>query len=122
MIETLKGPKQTKARKAHVCNFCGCTIPVGEIYNLSTHVFNGELYDWKSHQKCSELVSMLNMEGDEGVTLADFYEYITNAFARIWNEMDPEMAESKDFVTPEFSKQSDFVYNHLKQKEVGHVH
>lgn len=117
MIKTLKGPKKVKAKKAHVCSFCGCTITVAEIYFLSTHVFAGELYDWKSHKKCSDMVSMLNMEGDEGVTGEDFYEYIRDAFEKIWDEIDPEMAESKDFVTPEFSKQRDFVYNHLKQKE-----
>lgn len=115
-METLRYGK-VKARKAHVCSFCGCTISVGAKYWRSAHKANGELYDWKSHQKCSELVSMLNMEGDEGVTLADFYEYITDAFDKIWDEMDPEIAESKDFVTPEFSKQVDFVYNHLKHKE-----
>ena len=115
-METLRYGK-VKARKAHVCSFCGFTIPVGATYWHSTHKANGELYDWKSHEKCAELVEMLNMEGDEGVTLADFYEYITDAFDKIWDEIDPEMAESKDFVTPEFSKQRDFVYNHLKHKE-----
>lgn len=118
MIETLKGPKKTKARKAHVCSFCGCIIPVGEIYNLATYKFD-EIYDWKSHQKCSELVSMLNMEGDEGVTLADFYEYIIDAFDKIWYELDPDLFCSDKFVIPEFSKQRDFVYNHLKQKEAA---
>lgn len=116
-METLRYGK-VKARKAHVCSFCGCTISAGATYWRSAHKANGELYDWKSHEQCAELVDMLNMEGDEGVTGEDFWECITDAFEDIWDEIDPEMAESKDFVIPEFSKQVDFVYNHLKHMEV----
>ena len=112
-METLRYGK-VKARKAHVCSFCGCTIPVGETYWRSAHKANGELYDWKSHEQCAELVDMLNMEGDEGVTGEDFYEYITDAFEWIWDDIDPGI--DPDFEIPEFSKQVDFVYSHLKTK------
>lgn len=30
-LEVINEIRNVKARKAHVCNWCGCTIPVGEI-------------------------------------------------------------------------------------------
>ena len=57
------------------------------------------------------------MEGDEGVTMADFCNYITDAFCFICDEIDPEMRGRKDFVIPEFRTQVDFIYARLKLKE-----
>lgn len=108
-METISDPKQVKARKAHVCNWCGCTIHVGETYNTATYKYD-EVYTWKSHLKCMDLVSALSMEGDEGISAETFYEYITEEFSSIWRELDEELYESKDFVIPDFKEQVAFVY------------
>jgi len=109
-IEIINDTKKVKARKAHVCNWCGCTIPVGEVYQTQTLKYD-DIYVWKNHLKCSELVSALKMEGDEGVTGEDFYEYITEEFREIWRKLDNELYESKDFVIPSFKEQVEFVYS-----------
>ena len=108
-MQTISEPRQVKARKAHVCNWCGCTIPVGEKYNTATYKYD-EVYIWKSHLKCMDLVNALNMEGDEGISGETFYEYITEEFRNIWRELDEELYESKDFMIPDFKEQVAFVY------------
>lgn len=108
-IETISEPKQVKARKTHICNWCGCSISVGEAYNTATYKYDN-IYTWKSHLKCMELVNTLDMEGDEGVTGEDFHEYITEEFSNIWRELDNELYESDEFVIPEFKQQVAFVY------------
>lgn len=54
-METLTYPKETKAIKEHICNFCNSRIPKGDTYFKSTHKFDGMVYDWKSHKHCSEI-------------------------------------------------------------------
>jgi hypothetical protein len=83
---------------------------VGEMYHTQTLKYD-DIYVWKNHLKCAELVSKLNMEGDEGVTSEDYYEYITEEFRQIWIKLDSELYESKDFVIPSFKEQVDFVYS-----------
>ena len=56
------------------------------------------------------------MEGEEGVTMEDFYEYITEEFRRIWIDLDPDLFDSKDFVIPAFKEQVEFVYSKKCQK------
>ncbi len=111
MLETINETKVVTARKAHVCNYCGCIIPVGEKYLTGVFKYDNMIYAWKNHGKCAELVSALNMEGEEGVTCEDFYEYITEEFRIIWNKLDPDLFDSKDFVIPSFKEQVEFVYN-----------
>lgn len=111
MVEIINETKLVKARKAHVCNYCGCIIPVGEKYYGGVFKYDGRIYAWKSHTRCDELVNALNMEGDEGVTGEDFYEYIKEEFMNIWNKLDPDLFDSKDFVIPSFKDQLDFVYS-----------
>lgn len=108
-MEIINSTKEVKARKAHVCDWCGCTIPVDEKYHTQT--LKGDyIYVWKNHIKCGELVRELNMDGDEGISGEDFYEYITDEFDNIWRKLDEEFYESKDFVIPEFKDQVSFVH------------
>jgi hypothetical protein len=109
-IEFIKPTKNVKARKAHVCNYCGCAIATGETYQTQTLKYDN-IYVWKNHLKCAELVSELNIQGDEGVTSEDFYEHITEEFRQIWIKLDEEFFESKDFVIPSFKEQVEFVYS-----------
>ena len=109
-LEVINSRRKVKARKAHVCNWCGCTIHVGEEYHTETLKCD-DIYVWKSHIKCGELVRELDMEGDEGISLEDFYEYITDEFDTIWRKLDEELYESKDFVIPDFKGQVEFVHS-----------
>jgi len=77
-METLTYPKETKARKEHSCNFCSYKIREGEVYIKSTHAYDGQVYDWKTHKNCAEIASRLKMydDCDEVVTQDDFMETI----------------------------------------------
>lgn len=77
-METLTYPKETKARKEHGCNFCSFKISEGEVYIKSTHVYDGQVYDWKTHKHCAEIANRLKMydDCDEGLTQDDFMETI----------------------------------------------
>lgn len=79
-MKTLSNGKETKARKEHKCNFCGGRIPIRDKYINSTHVYDGEIYDWKTHTYCDKLASDLNMydDCDEGVTQDDFVQYVSD--------------------------------------------
>lgn len=74
-METLTYPTETKAIKEHSCNFCAEKITKGETYLKSTHKYDGEVYDWKTHKHCAELAERLKMydDADEGVT-DDFFQ------------------------------------------------
>ena len=116
MVEIINATEIRTARKAHVCNWCGCTIPVGEKYMTGVFKYDGMIYSWKNHKRCDELVAKLNMEGDEGVTGEDFYEYITEEFRKIWQKIDPDIMDNKDFKIPSFKEQVEFVYEQRCQK------
>jgi len=77
-METLTYPKETKAIKEHSCDFCACRIPKGDTYIKSTHKYDGQVYDWKTHKHCAEIADRLKMYDhcDEGVTQDDFMETI----------------------------------------------
>lgn len=77
-METLTYPKETKARKEHTCDFCSNKIREGEFYIKSTHVYDGQVYDWKTHKHCAEIAHRLKMYDncDEGVTQDYFMESI----------------------------------------------
>lgn len=77
-METLTYPTETKAIKEHSCNFCAEKITKGEIYIKSTHKYDREVYDWKTHKHCSEIATRLKMydDADEGVTDEIFQETI----------------------------------------------
>lgn len=113
-LEVINEMRNVKAIKAHVCNLCGCTILVGEIYQTQTLKYD-DIYTFKNHIKCMEVAHKLKMfdECDEGVTCADFYEYVTDEFRDIWRKLDNEIYESKDFKIPEFKQQLEFVYKQM---------
>ncbi len=57
-VETLDC-KTRKARKEHRCDYCGGIIKKGEAYDWSKNIYDGILYEWKSHEKCSFLCEQL---------------------------------------------------------------
>ena len=67
------------ARKEHKCMWCGDTIKVGEKYERSTLIYDGQIYDWVCHLECRKITGLLNMfdyYNDEGVTTDCFQESI----------------------------------------------
>lgn len=80
-METLS-QKKVKARKDHKCNYCCEVINSGEIYQNSSHVYDGTVYTWKAHQMCCDIASHLDMYSwcDEGVTQEDFHTFIREKY------------------------------------------
>ena len=69
---------EQKAKKEHICDYCGIKIKVGEIYENQTNVVDNELYHWKSHLVCLKVAEKLEMFDystcDEGLSNEDFHE------------------------------------------------
>lgn len=110
-VKEIGNRRKIVARKSHICNWCGCAIDVGETYQAQTLVDEGEIYRWKNHIKCDELVTELDMEGDDGITAADFYEYISDAYKELLRKTNAESFTHNNFVIPSFKDQVDAVYN-----------
>lgn len=72
-----------KSRKKHICDFCTGTIEVKKNYERQTNIYDGEIYNWKTHLHCSFIASHYQMyDGCEeyGLTTEDFGEYINEIF------------------------------------------
>ena len=68
--------KERKARKPHVCDYCGKTIEKGEAYEWAKLKYDGTIYEWKNHKKCGFIASELwsYIDPDNGMTEEDFQE------------------------------------------------
>ena len=76
-METIR-TATVKARRIHVCDYCGCEIPKGERYKRSVNVFDGKPYTWKSHLRCAELCGKIwdYVDPDEGMTGESFIDAV----------------------------------------------
>jgi len=79
-MEILKD-KLVKARKSHICFFCGQKISKGEIYNYHVNTSDG-LVVIKLHKDCKEISIKLDMYDhcDEGLTPDLFWDSIGEAY------------------------------------------
>ena len=79
---------QHKARKPHVCEYCGFSIQPGELYQRDFINNSGEVYEWKSHADCYELTGDLKMmdHADEGITADLFYECVNDYYNQEVND------------------------------------
>ncbi len=78
-MDTLSYGKR-KANKDHKCDYCNGIIKKGETYKWSTHV-DDDVYTWKAHLHCQELVSLLDIDyGVNGISQDCFYEYVNEYF------------------------------------------
>lgn len=77
-MQTISSAQLTKARKQHMCDFCGERISIGEKYMKATHV-DDYIYDWRAHVYCNKLSHTLKMynECDDGVTAEYFQEDVS---------------------------------------------
>lgn len=63
MVQVLKNIKPI-ARKEHKCMFCGGAIPIGVKYDKQICVYDGSVYDWVTHEECSNIAHELDMYDD----------------------------------------------------------
>lgn len=65
-----------KARKSHRCDWCNGAIEKGESYEYQTYIWDGHIYDWKSHEACSRVVSAIwdYADPDDGMDSDSFYD------------------------------------------------
>ncbi len=100
MIEIINGPKKVKARKSHLCDFCGRRIEKNEIHN--TEVMKDDyIYSWKSHLKCLDIAHELRMYDettDDGLTSDDFWTYITEEYISLKGPKNAAYGDQLDYV------------------------
>lgn len=97
-MKTLSYPKEVKARKEHRCSFCNERITKDTIYMKSTHIYDGRVYDWKTHNHCNKLAHRLNMydhHDEDGVGMDDFMEHVSCKHGDILIEQIPEKDRPK---------------------------
>jgi len=86
MVTSLKESKP-KAIKEHICSYCGKLIIKGETYNNAFYVDGNDIWQWKSHISCQDLVNKFAsreyqcLDRDEPVGENEFYESC-NLFCR----------------------------------------
>ncbi|QVK19680.1 hypothetical protein KHQ81_15650 (plasmid) [Mycoplasmatota bacterium] len=91
--------KNVKARKEHICSWCGGVINKGEFYENSTVVNDGSFYIWKAHLKCNELTHKLDMwdcDDGDGLTSDDFGNCVLEFLYRELNDEEYEKITEKD--------------------------
>jgi len=110
MNQTIES-KEVKARKEHRCDWCCGIIPIGEVYDRQTFVYDGDIATWKSHISCGALASKLGWfdECDEGLSEGDFYEEVRVKYMDVMSEEFNEIYERPDFVYPPFLEQLQFL-------------
>lgn len=110
------GTTQSISIKEHICDFCNQKIEKGIKYNNSTCKFDSIVYSWKAHMSCFDLTGILAMEGDEGITSDDFWEYVTDAFLKLSDpSRDSEFDQTKKYTAIE---RLDYVKFRLKLTEL----
>lgn len=74
MVEIISD-KDSKARKPHICDYCGETIEAGEVYNHCV-IKGDDIYTWDAHMVCKSVASDLwdYIDPWEGMTADDFQE------------------------------------------------
>lgn len=75
MIETIER-KIRKARKKHICDYCGEPIEKGDLYEWTKEIFDGEFYEWKCHPECAAIASVIwdYVEPDDGMHSDEFLD------------------------------------------------
>lgn len=68
------------ARKVHHCGGCGVIIKIGERHHVSTNVWDGRVYDWRTCEAChrDNIVGEVYFwagSPDEGVDIESAWEW-----------------------------------------------
>ena len=117
MYENL-GMVVRKARKPHKCDWCRQVIEKGEQYEYQKYVYDGKIYDWKTHLACSRVASAIwdYVEPDEGMTDDEFADGCQEVCQRFicpdcpkWNK---EYEECEDDESYCIDKMDEFFQTH----------
>lgn len=75
MVELIER-RDKKARKPHLCDYCGGFIDKGEIYDYQKNIYDGTFYEWHSHLACSRVASAIwdYCDPDEGMSDQEFQD------------------------------------------------
>lgn len=114
MLETITPVHDARARRQHVCMFCGGPINKGSIYQYAVYKYDGVIYGWKNHVRCGDVIRYFNIEGDEGITASNFAEGVDNAYYDMMSEHYNETYESNTFVMPPFMERLNAICFHYK--------
>ena len=104
------------ARKAHKCDYCGENIEKGEKYNVATLKYDGQLYKWKTHEKCHYIAQRLwrYFEPEEGLDEDGFKDGCANFCSNfVCVCCDKMVAETKE-CTDDHAYCLDKIYDLLK--------
>lgn len=85
------GVRTIKARKPHVCAQCCKFINVGEDYDYSVGVYEGDFYANHEHPDCREV--WLNLWNARGLAYGDTQDFLIN---------DDDLREEKPWIEAEF--------------------
>lgn len=85
MVEVLS-TCTVRARRPHVCDYCGHVILRGEQYVRACNKFDGRLYTWKSHPHCDRLASALwdYVDHDEGMDAYTFRDAVQTVMYELY--------------------------------------
>lgn len=72
-----------KAIKEHICNWCSQTIEIGEVYQSSVNIYDGQKYTWKNHISCMSLAIELDMFDGDPLSEEHFKESVFWAYKDI---------------------------------------
>lgn len=107
-MPTTISQNKVKARIEHRCSWCYQKIQVGEVYDRSFNVFDGDAYTFKNHLFCMEVANRLQMFDDcgyEGLSDTDFQESIYWAYKDTMLEKDKNAFSGTRDEMPEFIDQ-----------------
>lgn len=92
--------KIVRAHKPHHCDFCGCKIEKGALYNLQFNKDGGDVWSNREHLECFELTSIIEFGDYDGITEQLFCEAIQDYIYK--NHYD----ENLDDISEEWQKLS----------------
>ncbi len=116
---------ERKARKPHICNYCGEKIEPGELYHHNT-LKNDAIYNWNTHKKCDFIAQELwnyidpydGMSGEDfQYGCADFCQQFICPDCPDW---DKEAAECRNDLDYCIHKIYDFLRTHEHKRKVAH--
>lgn len=74
------------ARKEHICEFCAGKIQKGQKYDRQTNVYDGSIYDFITHQECSEVAHELMMYDDYDDSGLDGESFRSQLYSYIYDK------------------------------------
>ena len=97
-----------KAKKEHICDYCNDKIPIGQKYRRS-FCKEDEIYIWKNHLHCEEIMQKLGMFDEDSVTQDLFVESVKEEYDRIMEIHESEIFNYEHFKYPSFSERLKYV-------------